>query len=821
MAKEQYSLFFLDTTESFTYKGKGQGTLKIPKRNREVHSKKLLKQFEALWEDKQDADKSALAMSSRDGVYVEFRNLPGYDLKVESLESRRDGIRLLNIREIKKDNAIEKIATVFIPKEKRHVFLKKLEKYMTEETEKGRPKNAALIDGIEDITQAILESFWAESERKWIPTDEPKWCEIWLSSDSDEVYNDFISIIKEKIKIEIKENSIKFPERRVVLVNSTRENLQQILNLCGYIAEMRRASEAIVFFVDIENKDQVDWSRNLLDRLIIQEDTNVYVSLLDTGVNNGHILLQPVISDEDCKTYNPNWSVADLNGHGTRMSGVIAYGDLKEALMGGDSINIRHKIESLKIVPDRGVNPPELYGDIVQRIVSEAIIDNPEKQRILCMAVTAPNYQTGDGRPSSWSAAIDELTSGYIDEIHKLFIISAGNNIITNKEQYPDSNYTSVVQNPGQSWNALTVGAYTNIHEPYDNYTPLAPRGGLSPYSTTSYVWDKNKWPIKPEIVLEGGNMVIDSYGVWSDTNHSILTTSHNIQSEQFTIINATSAATASAAWMAAQIQSQYPNAWPETIRGLLVHSAEWTQSQKEQFLVGTDKRHYHDLARICGYGVPSLEKALWCMRNNVSMVIQSEITPFKKTKGAVTLNEMHLHELPFPREVLLELGELDIKLRITLSYFIEPSPGEIGWKSRYSYASYALRFDMNGTATKEQFIKRINQAAKDEEDGIPQSSNINWTLGPNARNKGSIHSDIWETTASELATSNMVGIYPISGWWAKRHWLERWNKKVRYSLIISLSTPATNVDLYTPIEIATKVKNEIILTNEDENFDE
>jgi uncharacterized protein YrzB (UPF0473 family) len=813
MTSEKYSLLFIDSTESFNYKGRGRGGHKLPQRDREKHSQKLLRQFQALWEH--ENDKSAITLTSQDGVYVEFRNLPGFDLKVESLESRRDGIRLLNIRERKnEDGEIERIATVFIPSEKRHVFLNKLEKYMTEDYN-GKPKNAALIDGIEEISLAVLESFWAESERRWIPEEDPKWCEIWLSSDSEEVYNEFKSIVNQ-LNIEIKDNSIIFPERRVVLVRSNRDQLMRILALCGHVAEMRRASEAVVFFVDIENKEQVEWSRNLLDRLEISDDTKIIVSLLDTGVNNGHLLLQPLIRDEDCKVYNPDWVVADLNGHGTSMSGVIAYGDLKEALLSSDPIEIRHKIESLKILPDKGENPPELYGHIVQRMVSEAIIDYPEANRILCMAVTAPNYQTSDGRPSSWSAAIDELTSGYMDEIKKLFIVSAGNNEISNKDEYPDSLYTSVVQNPGQSWNALTVGAYTDLYLPYDNYEPLAPRGGISPFSTTSYVWDRNKWPIKPDIVLEGGNKVVDNYGAFSDVNHSLLTTSHLPQKEQFTIINSTSASTALAARMAAIIQAQYPNAWPETIRGLLVHSAEWTEAQKKTFLKGNDKRHYQELARICGYGVPNLEKALWCLKNSVCMIIQSELTPFKKQNGNITLNEMHLHELPFPKEVLLSLGELDVKLRITLSYFIEPSPGERGWKSRYSYASCALRFDINGNETKEQFISRINLAAREEEEGEVTSSstsnNVNWILGTNARNKGSIHSDIWETTASQLATSNLIGVYPISGWWAKRPWLGRWGRKIRYSLIVSISTPASDVDLYTPIEIATKVQNEIVI---------
>ncbi|WP_240415758.1 S8 family peptidase [Paenibacillus periandrae] len=812
LSQQLFPHFFLNTAESHSYKGKGQGGAKFPVRNRETHSEKLKRQFEQLWENTTDQNTNVVTSSSQDGVYVEFRNLPGYDIKFESLESRKDGIKLLNIREKKIGDKLERLATVYIPKEKRNVFLKKLNQYMTEETNKGKPKNASLIDGIENINLAILESFWGEEEKKWIPDDDYVWCEIWLSSESESVYEEFVVVSRDVLNLEIKNNSIIFPERRVVLVKANRDSLQKLLSKNSSIAEMRRASEAVSFFVDIENTEQVAWAQDLLDRIVVDKESDIFVSVLDTGVNNGHMLLEPIISDDDCHSYEAHWTVSDSAGHGTMMCGIVAYGDLKEILMGYEELEISHKIESLKIIPDKGENPPELYGDITEQLISNAIIDNPQRKRIICMAITAPNYQTDDGRPSSWSASIDELVSGYIDDIQKVFIVSAGNNSIEHKEDYPDSNYTSVVQNPGQSWNALTVGAYTDLYLPYESYMPLAPKGGLSPHSTTSFSWDKNKWPIKPEIVLEGGNLVFDTHGAWSDVNHSILTTSHRLQREQFTIFNATSAATAKASWMAAQIQSKYPEAWPETVRGLMVHSAEWTEELKKQFLVGNDKKHYNQLARMCGYGVPSLNQALWCLKNNVSMVIQSSISPFKKNNSSIALNEMHLHKLPWPEEVLLSLGELDVKLRITLSYYIEPSPGEVGWKSRYSYSSYGLRFDMNGSATEEQFIKRINEAAKDEEDGKPPSSNIDWTLGPNTRNKGSVHSDIWETTASQLATSNMIGIYPISGWWSKRPWLNRWDREVKYTLIVTLSTPASEIDLYTPIEVATKIRNQIII---------
>lgn len=49
------------------------------------------------------------------------------------------------------------------------------------------------------------------------------------------------------------------------------------------------------------------------------------------------------------------------------------------------------------------------------------------------------------------------------------------------------------------------------------------------------------------------------------------------------------------------------------------------------------------------------------------------------KKGGRCKTKDMHLHDLPWPKEVLLELGEVSVKLRVTLSYFIEHAPGEIG----------------------------------------------------------------------------------------------------------------------------------------------
>jgi hypothetical protein len=79
-------------------------------------------------------------------------------------------------------------------------------------------------------------------------------------------------------------------------------------------------------------------------------------------------------------------------------------------------------------------------------------------------------------------------------------------------------------------------------------------------------------------------------------------------------------------------------------------------------------------------------------------------------------------------------------------------------------------------------------------------------------RNVGSIHSDVWETTAAQLATSNLIAVYPVVGWWRELRRQNCGDKTIRYSLIVSIETPEESIDIYTPIlnMISTKVKTAI-----------
>ena len=258
------------------------------------------------------------------------------------------------------------------------------------------------------------------------------------------------------------------------------------------------------------------------------------------------------------------------------------------------------------------------------------------------------------------------------------------------------------MHDPAQAWNALTVGAFTELVRitgpDTGDYAPIAPRGGLSPFSTTSLIWEKY-WPLKPDVVLEGGNAAKDLLSAVRMDSLSLLTTHHRAAERIFTTTNATSAAMALAARLAARILVVYPTLWPETVRALIVHSAEWTEAMRRASLPTTGtatKAHYRRLVQRCGFGVPDLDRALWSVDNSLTMMIEERLHPFEREGSKQpTLRDMHLHNLPWPREALEGLGETQVEMRVTLSYFIEPNPSRRGVRSRYRYESHGLRFDV------------------------------------------------------------------------------------------------------------------------------
>lgn len=192
-------------------------------------------------------------------------------------------------------------------------------------------------------------------------------------------------------------------------------------------------------------------------------------------------------------------------------------------------------------------------------------------------------------------------------------------------------------------------------------------------------MWE-SKWPIKPEVLFNGGNMAMNGTDFSECPDLSMLTTNYRPISRQFSTIWGTSSAAAQASWFCSKLLEEYPDIWPETVRALMIHSAEWTDAMKHQFCFeDTKAKGRHRLLRTCGYGIPNLYRAILCIENSVNMVAQGELQPY----GKKSMKDMHIHTLPWPKELLRELGDVPVKIKVTLSYYIEPGPGEVGWKDK------------------------------------------------------------------------------------------------------------------------------------------
>lgn len=805
-------------TEPFSAPPRGGGGGALPVQDRQTHGAALLNQVRQLAPQVEAAkvEQQKVGLEEGFGLQIEFESFPDIELAFESLARERSGIELRNVRH--DDESSRTYATVFVPEGKLTRFENLIADYLDESKDKkSGPKNSKLLNAISEIRMATLEALWTDDPGALPKSDDDNiWWEVWLPVRGDRagVLQQFRQIAGQ-LGFRIPAGELQFPERTVLVVYGSVGQMKQSVMALNSIAELRRAKETADFFDSLPPSEQPAWLDEMLGRLTLPNvgDDVPHVCLFDTGVNHGHPLLEVALDNADLHSVEPAWGLDDGDGHGTGMAGLALIDDLTVQLASANPIHVGHRLESVKLIPENGANgaDPKHHGYMTIEATARPEIVAPRRSRVFSMAVTARDNRDR-GRPSAWSATIDRLASDAEGqgETPRLFVLSAGNVTDPNAwAEYPDSNSTDGIHDPAQAWNALTVGAATelvNITEPdAQNYQPIAPHGGLSPFSTTSQTWQAH-WPLKPDVVFEGGNAATNDLGAAWMPSLSLLTTNFKPADRLFTTTNATSAACALAAKMAAQLMAEYPTLWPETIRALIVHSAEWTPAMRQTFLPSAGlptKSQMGNLVRHCGFGMPSLNRALWSVTNSLTMVCESTLHPFAREKGKdPKLRDMNLHRFPWPLEELQALGETPVEMRVTLSYFIEPNPSARGVTSRYRYESHGLRFEVKRALESESdFRARINAAARDEEEQTRTGGNDpGWVIGKQGRHKGSLHSDIWQGTAADLASRGVMAIYPALGWWKTRPAQERYNDPVRYALVVSISAPEVDVDLYAAV---------------------
>ncbi|RWR21777.1 subtilisin family serine protease [Agrococcus lahaulensis] len=830
-------LFVIERTASTDFHRGGQGNPKIRDVEHRAHGLQLRSDVgSTLWEiDRKRAsvDLSEHELRALGSVIVLEGADAAFPIEVDRLSSmtrhrktpKRPKWLLLSVRAA--TGTAPEQATIWVADAHRAQFLKLFEDYLTKvstraepgrwTTADGNPANQSLIANISRIRSAILADLWT-SDGEPHTDSRARWWELWLDSTNPHV--DTLEVFLNAYGLRSLPRKVVMRDRVVVWVEATWKQLEVLPFTSVPVAEIRRP-EFIDTVDDLPLAEQGEYVQDLAGRVEPAPVHAPAVCHLDTGVARTHVLLRDSLAESDHHSIlGVSGNDVHPQGHGTSMAGLALYGNLDPLLLGREPVRLRHRLESVRMTPGRGEAElePIDYGTATVQAVSTPEIASP-RRRVFCLTLSTRPDNAGE--PTLWSAAVDALAAGTDStrvgeefrlistpdpDSARLIVVAAGNVDAYALDHHTESD-TSAVEDPAQAWNALTVGAYTEMTDApqdpqYDGWSALADEGELSPHSRTSVMFNQRNWPVKPDICLEGGNVLSDGAQGF-EPKHPLLSLRSTGSSNDLalTSANATSAATAQAARLAALAMDRYPEYWPETVRGLLTHSAEWTQSMAGRITSEQSKRGRLQLLRRYGWGVPTEEAVLNSSRQAVTLVSQDQFTPFE---GAdYRMRRFRLHTLPWPSSVLEQLGAADVRLRLTLSYFVEPSASRRGWRQRYAYASHALRFDLQGALeTQQQFVARINRDAQADEGGSSRTATTTdrWLVGQNQRGLGSLHQDEWWGSGAELAQCNSVAVYPVGGWWKNNGRQDRQDLPVRYALLLSLRTREEEVDLYTPI---------------------
>lgn len=672
---------------------------------------------------------------------------------------------------------------------------KKAVAYAEENTAKGNPRFSDPVARIDAIALATIADLSLGEIANDIADEERLWVEIWTRGGarlSPEEHRTIDAAVAQfaALTIDAAEAIPVFrgPERDVHVVLASGASLKALPIALPDAAEVHLAP-TVFPIVLAEAQDQAgelaDVDPPPMDAIV--------VAVHDSGVDSSHPYVSPILLGAQSVVPGVLGS-ADVDGHGTQMAGVAAYSALADGVAGG-LLHADAWLVAMRLLesaadaggdPERGVMWAERTVESID--VAESLAGG--RPVVHNLSIGADNPTIGKTDRTSWSVAADVLA--WNGGRGRLLVVAGGNaDTITDPADYPYINLGPPhLQQPGQAWNVLTVGGYSALdvltaEDTSKGYpAPLAAADQLSPHSRTAIVANR---PIKPDIVMEAGNTAPGAGLENPDAQGLSILTLQSTAGGAGSLLRRTyktSPAAAAASNALAQIAAAHPELAPSTWRALLVHTARWPDAAVAQF---PDQR---DLLRSFGYGVPRPDLAMASDSNRPVMVYEGSLKPSRHV-GSKVDRQADFIEIPLPEDELHAIGESDVDLTVTLSYFAEPTDN----LTRRAYAGGRLRWDLQGpTETADGFRARINKVV--HEQGVtPGSGSYPWVIPADARSRGTLQHDHTTVPASHLAGTRLLAVYPVLGWWEDGR--EGWDKDLPYSVVISVDLGEVDLDVH------------------------
>lgn len=560
------------------------------------------------------------------------------------------------------------------------------------------------------------------------------------------------------------------------------------------------------YIFEIVESDQIQMEETVIEfpseedvEIIPPSEGSPIICVIDSGIQEQHILLAPAILSQYSKNYVPGENTTADNvpdgGHGTKVAGNILYGN---TIPETGAYQPPCFLINARILDDNNSLSDKLYPAELM----EQIVDDYDGIKIFNMSV-ASSGPCRTKHMSSWAAKLDSL-------IHRrklLFVLAAGNISRSTLRQdrpgvreYLEAGHAypkyllqpfSRISNPAQSLLSLTVGSVCMADFEDDDRKSFGERDHVSSFSRTG----PGLWGcIKPDVVEYGGDLLREKNGYLVTQHNAISSVVVKTGANRIGYAVGTSFAAPKVAHIIAQLAKQFPNESTLLYKALIIQSARLPEHTFHQPNI--------NVMRAFGFGIPDLQRAV-------------ENTPYRVTfvaEGAVSAHQANLYSVKLPPEIIRAGNDYDILLEVTLTYTAEPRRTR---KRLKSYFGSWLTWESSKLGeTFEDFSVRVLKDMEDPDDDdvetVSDIDSIKWALSssPNygqirgLKRQDSATQKDWIVLKSNAFTEEIS--FAVVG---HKGWNKETSEELPFALAISFEAISKETEIYALIEAVNKIE--------------
>ena len=277
--------------------------------------------------------------------------------------------------------------------------------------------------------------------------------------------------------------------------------------------------------------------------------------------------------------------------------------------------------------------------------------------RIFNVSLGDPDLVYDGGKPSPWAQILNSLAH----ELDVLIVVSTGNlgiagaagadaeRIASDYPRYLLEPQARILE-PATAVNAMTVGALARTATPRDvkrypndpSIRAVANIDQPSPFTRSGHGVQAS---IKPDVCDYGGNLAWNgSIGriLDYDPELSVISMNKDFLARLFAADVGTSFAAPRIANLAGRLLNLYPGISANLMRALIASAAQIPAAVLEIM-------SEEEALRVCGYGQPDADEALFSAENRVTLFAEDALAP----------NSIHIYEVPIPSCLSLQTANV------------------------------------------------------------------------------------------------------------------------------------------------------------------